>query len=229
MGMDSFEWNKVAMAVLVAGVTAMSISMVVGSFYAGAEKHDAHAAHAKRGYQIEVTEEAPADAGDAAPKSADIAAFFANASAEKGENLAKACAACHSFDKGGTNKVGPNLYGIVGAKTAHKNDYSYSNALAALNKTWDYQSLSEFIEKPRVYVSGTKMAFAGMKKPEDRASLLLYLRSLSDAPVPLPEVKAAPQEDAPAKNAAPEKNAVKEDAAVSEKEKASPVGQEKKS
>ncbi len=186
--MDSFEVNKVAMAVLVAGVTAMSISLVVNSFYAGAQQHGKHHKEAKRGYQIEVTEVA-ADASSEPAKPVDIAAFFVGASIEKGTQLTKACAACHNFDDGGPNKVGPNLYGIVGAKTARKTDYSYSNALAGLNKTWDYQSLSEFLEKPRNYVEGTKMAYAGMKKPEDRASTLLYLRSLSASPLPLPEVK----------------------------------------
>ena len=195
--MDSFEWNKVAMAVLVAGVTAMSISLVVNSFYDGAPKHDAHHGEVKRGYQIEVTEEAAGSGAAEAAKPVDIAAFFSGASAEKGAQLTKACAACHSFEEGGANKVGPNLYGIVGAKTAHKSDYSYSNALASLNKTWDYQALSEFLEKPRNYVAGTKMAFAGMKKPEDRASTLLYLRSLSKSPLPLPEVKSAETEKAP--------------------------------
>jgi cytochrome c len=194
MGMDSFEWNKVAMAVLVAGVTAMSISMVVGSFYAGAEKQGAHHGEQKRGYQIEVTEEAPAGAGTEEQQSVDIAAFFADASLEKGQNLAKACMACHAFDAGGAHKVGPKLYGIVGSDIARHTDYSYSNAMSAKEGVWDYQALSEFLEKPRVYVAGTKMAYAGMKKPEDRASILLYLRSLSDAPLPLPEVKAAAEE-----------------------------------
>ncbi len=204
--MDNFEVNKIAMAVLVAGVTAMSISLVVNSFYAGAGKHDAHKVEAKRGYQIEVTEEVTDGGGDAPAKPVDIANFFATASMDKGVQLTKACAACHSFDAGGANKVGPNLYGIVGKKTASTSNYSYSNALAARGaegKIWDYQSLSEFLEKPRNYVAGTKMAYAGMKKPEDRASTLLYLRSLNASPLPLPEVKAvevkaeAPKAEAP--------------------------------
>jgi cytochrome c len=186
--MDSFELNKVAMAVLVAGVVAMSLSLGVNGFYQGAKTHDdGHGGEVKRGYQIEVTEDAGTAGATAEVKSPDIAGFFANASLEKGANLAKACAACHSFDEGGANKVGPRLWDIVGADKARHKDYSYSNALAAKGGKWGYQELSEFLEKPRNYVNGTKMAYAGMKKPEDRASILLYLRSLSGSPKALPE------------------------------------------
>lgn len=201
--MDSFELNKVAMAVLVAGVVAMSLSLGVNGFYQGAKTHDdAHGGEVKRGYQIEVTEDAGTAGGAEEVKSPDIAAFFANASLEKGANLAKACAACHSFDEGGANKVGPRLWDVVGSDKARHKDYSYSNAMAAKGGQWGYQELSEFLEKPRNYVNGTKMAYAGMKKPEDRASILLYLRSLSGAPKPLPEAPkveaAAPEIEAEA-------------------------------
>jgi cytochrome c len=213
--MDSFELNKLAMAVLVAGVVAMSLSLGVNGFYQGAKSHDdGHGGEVKRGYQIEVTEESPAGGAAAEVKSPDIAGFFASASLDKGVNLSKACAACHSFEDGGAHKVGPRLYDIVGSKIARHKDYSYSNALAAKGGNWGYQELSEFLEKPRNYVSGTKMAYAGMKKPEDRASILLYLRSLSASPKPLPEVKAVEVK-------ADEKAEIKSDAGDKAEEKTS--------
>jgi cytochrome c len=186
--MKDLELTKIAAAVFLTGIIGMSISLVVNGLYGNEEGH--HGEEAKRGYQIEVAEEA-AGGGGAATEAApvDIAAFFKDATVAKGEALSKACLACHDFSKGGPNKVGPNLYGVVDGPTAHRKDYSYSNALASFNKTWDAQSLSEFLEKPKKYVEGTKMAYAGMKKPEDRASLIMYLHSLNDNPKPLPEPK----------------------------------------
>jgi cytochrome c len=204
--MDGFERNKIAAAILLAGVVAMSVSLTVNGLYGGDEGH--HGEAPKRGYQIEVAEETAGGAVAEEKKPVDIAAFFAGASVEKGASLTAACQACHSFDKGGANKVGPNLYGVVDNHHAHHPDYSYSNAMAATkDKIWDVQHLSEFLEKPKAYLPGTKMAYPGMKKPEDRASLILYLHSLSDSPKPLPAPKAveapAPAADAP--TAAPEK------------------------
>lgn len=193
--MDGFELNKIAGAILLAGVTAMSISMVVGGLY-GEQLH--HGEEPKRGYQIEVAEESSSSGAAVEEAPVDIAQYFAQASVEKGQSLTKACAACHGFDEGGAHKVGPNLWNIVGQKLAHHTDYSYSNAMASHGGEWDYQSLSLFLEKPKKFVPGTKMAYAGMKKPEDRASLILYLHSLSNSPLPLPEPPAAAEEAVPA-------------------------------
>ncbi len=181
--MNSFEINKIAGAIFVAGIAALGISLTVNALYdpaAGGHGHEV-----TRGYEIEVSDiEGTAEVKEDVP--VNIAAFFADASLDKGKALSKACVACHSFDKGGANKVGPNLYGIVGSPTANKSDYSYSNALASFDGQWNFQELSQFLEKPKKYVPNTKMAYAGMRKPEQRASLLLYLRSLSDVPLPLP-------------------------------------------
>jgi cytochrome c len=186
--MNSFELNKVAAAILLAGIVALSVSLAVNGLYGGDETH--HGEAPKRGYQIEVAEEATGGGAVEEKKPVDIAAFFAGASVEKGESLTKACLACHSFEKGGANKVGPNLYGVVDSGHAHRSDYGYSNAMAATkDKIWDVQSLSEFLEKPKAYLPGTKMAYPGMKKPEDRASLILYMHSLSDNPKSLPAPK----------------------------------------
>ena len=110
--------------------------------------------------------------------------------------LAQKCAACHGFEKGGPNKVGPNLYGVVGQPKASHDGYSYSAALASFSdpKEWTYESLNKFLLKPTDYIPGTKMNFAGLRKVSDRADLIAYMRSQSDNPPPLPsaeEVQAA--------------------------------------
>ncbi len=103
-----------------------------------------------------------------------------------GQKVAAKCKACHDFNKGGPNKVGPNLWDIVGAKQAHLDNFTYSDAVKNLGKEWTYEELDKFLATPKAYAPGTKMAFPGLKKPEDRAALLAYLRTLSDSPKPLP-------------------------------------------
>lgn len=108
----------------------------------------------------------------------DVTAMLAKASAENGAKLAKQCQMCHSFDKGGANKIGPNLFGVFGAAKAHNATFAYSAAMKAKGGTWDAASLDGFLNAPMQYVSGTKMTFAGLKKPEDRADVIKYLQSL---------------------------------------------------
>ncbi|MGH6959685.1 MAG: c-type cytochrome, partial [Dongiaceae bacterium] len=103
-----------------------------------------------------------------------------------GEKVAAKCKACHDFSKGGPNKVGPNLWDIVGAKQAHLDNFNYSDAVKKLGKQWTYEELDKFLTTPKDYAPGTKMAFPGLKKPEDRAALIAYMRTLSDSPKPLP-------------------------------------------
>lgn len=129
----------------------------------------------------EPTQEAAATGGG------DIAALLATADVAQGKTVAKKCAACHNFEKGGPNKIGPNLWDIVGAKHAHKEEFSYSDAIKGMHdKEWSYAELDAFLTAPKQYAPGTKMTFVGIKKPEDRAALIAYLRSLSENPKPLP-------------------------------------------
>jgi cytochrome c len=116
----------------------------------------------------------------------DILALIKTADPAKGQGVAKKCAACHSFDEGGPAKVGPNLWNVVGAPHAHMEGFTYSAAMKASTGSWDYASLDQFLTNPKAYIPGTKMAFPGIKKPEDRAAVIAYLRSLSANPVPLP-------------------------------------------
>jgi cytochrome c len=123
---------------------------------------------------------APAGAG------AGVAALLAQADVEAGASAARKCAACHSFEEGGAAKIGPPLWDVVGRDIAAVEDFAYSDALGEKEGAWDYQTLDAFLAKPREWAPGTKMAFAGLKKPDERADVILYLRSLSNEPAPLP-------------------------------------------
>ncbi|MDH5556546.1 MAG: cytochrome c family protein [Alphaproteobacteria bacterium] len=124
--------------------------------------------------------EAPADGGEG------VAALLAAADADAGAKVSKKCASCHSFDKGGPNKVGPNLWDIVGRPIAGGEGYKYSDALSGLGGEWSYDKLDGFLAKPKDFAAGTKMSFAGLKSAEDRANLIAFLRGFSDSPKPLP-------------------------------------------
>ncbi len=124
-----------------------------------------------------------------------IAVLLASADASKGEKVFKKCAACHTGDNGGANKVGPNLWGIVDRPVASHEGFSYSGSMKDFSKggeeKWTYDNLNHFLLKPKALVSGTAMGFAGLKKDNERADLIAYLRTLSDSPVPLPEAPAS--------------------------------------
>ncbi|WP_068311148.1 c-type cytochrome [Polycladidibacter hongkongensis] len=180
--MDSFEWNKIAAAILFALVTFMGIGILTDIIFAPHGEQ-------KRGYQIEVADaSAPADAGGEAPVEETALDLLASASVDKGKKQAKKCAACHSFDEGGKNKVGPNLWEIVNRTPAAHEGFSYSTAMkeyAAANPAWTFEQLDEFIKNPKAHIPGTAMSYGGMKKAKDRAALLAYLRSLSASPAPI--------------------------------------------
>ena len=115
-----------------------------------------------------------------------ISPILVSASVESGQKLAKKCSSCHSFNKGEANKIGPNLFGIIGSEIGSKSGYAYSNALTSFGGNWDFENIAKFLYKPKEYIAGTKMNFAGLKKVQDRADLVLWLRQNADDPVPLP-------------------------------------------
>jgi cytochrome c len=127
-------------------------------------------------------------AAPAAPTGPEpILAMLASADLAEGEKVFKKCASCHGAEKDGPNKTGPNLYGIVGANFAHKDDFAYSSGMASHGGTWGFEELNEFLYKPRDYIDGTKMSFGGLKKASDRAAVIAWLNTMSDTPVDLPD------------------------------------------
>ena len=140
------------------------------------------------GYALPGSAEAPAAAAaPAAPKETPLPALLAKADVKKGEADAKVCTTCHSFEKGGGAKVGPDLWGVVGRPVASTPGFSYSDAVKGLGGDWTYDKLNAWIENPKAMAAGTKMAFAGEKEPQKRADILAYLQTLSDSPVPFPK------------------------------------------
>jgi cytochrome c len=130
--------------------------------------------------------EATTAATQTAATTASLPDLLKAADPAAGAKVAAKCKACHDLSKGGPNKIGPNLWDIVGAKQAHLDNFSYSDAVKGLGGQWTYENLDKFLTKPKDYAPGTKMTFPGLSKPEDRAALIAYLRSLSDSPKPLP-------------------------------------------
>lgn len=177
--MSGLELNKVIAAVLVAGLIAMVTANVSDILYKPKMNF-------KPGYVVEITADVPPAGGNAVEVKIDIIALLAQAKADNGKNLMKKCEMCHDDAKGGPNKVGPNLWGVVGNKKGHRTDYQYSKALLAKGGDWTYEDLYHMINKPSGFIPGTKMTFMGFKKPEDVADVIAYLRTLSDSPVPLP-------------------------------------------
>lgn len=199
--MDSFEFNKVAGAVLGTCLFAMAVAVLSDTIF---ENHPPETP----GYAIAIPDaEHPDDAGTAAPAATPLPVLLADASVSAGEGGVRACQACHSFEKGGPNKVGPNLYGIVGAAVLGHADFNYSSGMKewGADKTWTFANLDAFLENPRGTVPGTAMSFAGIKNDEKRADVIVYLRSLSDDPMALPEVeKTAAADTGTATDASPE-------------------------
>ena len=178
--MDSFEINKIVAAVLLVALIVIGIGKLSDViFYV--EKPD------KPGYSVEV--ESFAVSTSTATKDEekiDIAALLALGDIAHGEKVFKKCAACHSIVKGGKNAIGPALYNVVGRKIGAIQDYKYSKALVAYDKNWTFEELNGFLIKPAKWIKGTKMAYAGLRKEKDRASVIKYLNQNSDNPKPLP-------------------------------------------
>nr|WP_295659184.1 cytochrome c family protein [Polymorphobacter sp.] len=181
--MDSFEWNKIAGWTLAAAMTVLALVLFTGEVFHPAKL-------AKPGYIVEGVEEVAA-AGPAAVADKPIEFYLASASVDKGADVFKKCGACHNAEKGGAAGIGPNLYGVVGGPHDHMQGFSYSDAMQKTSgQKWDWDELNKWLTSPKSFVPGTKMAFAGIAKPEDRAAVIAYLNSKSDKPLPLPPVPA---------------------------------------
>lgn len=175
------EWYKVSGVILASALIAMLSGKVADTLVDPTMPTEAALAVA----------DAPAAPAAAKPQAAEVdisgaLVMLASADVDKGAKIAKKCASCHSFNKGGKNKVGPNLWNIVNKSKASVDGYKYSKALAGHGGAWDWDALNGFLANPKAYVKGTKMAYAGLKKDGDRAAMLAYLRSLSESPAALP-------------------------------------------
>ena len=180
--MDSFEINKIVAAVLLVALLIIGIGKLSNLvFYV--EKPETP------GYKVEVTEVnnvSTSKPNEILEDKVDIAALLAMGDVAAGEKVFKKCAACHSIIKGGKNNIGPALYNVVGRKVGIVDDYKYSKALASYDKEWTFEELNGYLIKPSKWIKGTKMAFAGLRKEKDRASVIKYLNQNSDNPLPLP-------------------------------------------
>ncbi|GJM02998.1 MAG: cytochrome c family protein [Rhodomicrobium sp.] len=181
--MDGFELNKIIGWALAALLVIFGGRTFVEIYNGGHGDHGEH----KPAYAIEVADSgAKKGAEKKAEVAVDIKTLIASADIDSGAKVAKKCAACHTFDKGGANKTGPALYGVVNRDLASASGFGYSDALKAKGGKWDYDALAKFLAKPKDFAPGTAMNFGGIKKDNQLASLIAYLRSLSDNPAPLP-------------------------------------------
>jgi cytochrome c len=179
--MDSFELNKIIAAVLMVALLVIGLDKIADSTF--------HVEKPKNpGYQVEVESQLASGTSEAADvvETINIAAIMALGDVTSGKKIFKKCAACHSINKGGKNKIGPALYNVVGRAVGGVDDYKYSKALASYGKEWTFEELNGFLKKPASYLKGTKMSYAGLRKEKDRASIIKYLNQNSDSPTQLP-------------------------------------------
>tara|TARA_Y100001936_G_scaffold253771_1_gene320815 strand:+ start:617 stop:1156 length:540 start_codon:yes stop_codon:yes gene_type:complete len=179
--MDSFEVNKIIAAVLLVALIVIGLGKLSDVVF-HVKKPE------KAAYKVLVTENTSSQNSGENKKEEkiDISALLAMGSVEHGEKVFKKCSACHVVNKGGENKIGPVLYGVLGRKVGSVESYKYSKALANYDKAWTFEEMNGYLIKPQKHIKGTKMAFAGLRKEKDRASVILYLNKNSDNPLPLP-------------------------------------------
>tara|TARA_B110000444_G_C18724310_1_gene540057 strand:- start:540 stop:1085 length:546 start_codon:yes stop_codon:yes gene_type:complete len=181
--MDSFEINKIIAAVLLTALIVIGIGKFADViFYVEKPKESA--------YKIEGLETTVLSSSQSLEKKivekVDIGQLLALGDLAHGEKVFKKCSACHMIASGGKNMIGPNLWGVIGRTAGSVSDYKYSKAMVAYAKQWNFEEMNDYLIKPQAYIKGTKMAFAGLRKEKDRASVILYLNSKGDNPKKLP-------------------------------------------
>ena len=177
--MDGFELNKIIAAILATVVVVFGINKVTDIIFTPDKPQQS-------AYKVEKIEPALTTVSSTGEAAVGINELLAMGTIEHGEKVFKRCSACHMIAAGGKNMIGPNLWSILGKKTGVAPGYKYSKALAAYGKDWTFEEMNGFLIKPSAHIKGTKMAFAGLKKEKDRASVILFMNSKSDSPLPTP-------------------------------------------
>ena len=174
--------NKIIVSIVLAVILVLGINKITEViFYV--EKPE------KSAYQVTsvttVTNTTSTETSSVNSDSGDIMALFASTSADDGAKVWKKCAACHSIEQGGANKIGPALGGVLGRQSGSISNYKYSKAMAAHGKIWSFDEMNNFLIKPKNWIKGTKMSFAGLKNAKDRAAVILFMNKNSDSPLPI--------------------------------------------
>ena len=171
--------NKIIVSIVFAVILIFGINKIADVIYY-VEKPE------KSAYQVsEVASTESTTSSKTNSDSGNIFAIFASTNAAEGEKVFKKCAACHSISEGGENKIGPALWGVLGRKAGSISDYKYSKAITAYGKAWTFEEMDGFLKKPKDWIKGTKMSFAGLKNAKDRAAVILYMNQNSDSPLPV--------------------------------------------
>ncbi len=199
---DPLALNKIIAGFLCACLLLIGAGKFASFMQGGDEHHGDHHSKdehslSKNAYPIEVPEASITGTSaivSTPVKIVPILALITTANIDAGKKLSKKCAACHSFNAGGPNKVGPNLWNVLNREIGKVDSYKYSKALTAFGGEWNYSSLNKFLIKPKEYIKGTKMNYAGLRKEKDRANILLWLRSLAENPADLPTEDEIQQE-----------------------------------
>ena len=181
--MDSFEINKIIAAILLTVLIVIGIGKFTDIlFHVDKPKESAYKVE---GLENEVTKKA-SEAVETKDQPVDIKKLLAMGDIDHGQKVFKKCSACHMIASDGKNMIGPNLWGVIGRTAGSVSDYKYSKAMVAYAKNWSFEEMNAYLIKPQAYIKGTKMAFAGLRKEKDRASVILFMNSKSSSPKPLP-------------------------------------------
>ena len=179
--MDSFEINKILGAILFACLCLLSLNLAANAIFTPIKSE-------KPGYEIAVQEKAaPGQQVAAVVPDQPVETLLASADTKRGETSAKKCQACHTFEKGGPNRVGPNLWGVFGRQRGTEAGFNYSAAMKSKGGEWTAEDIYTFLKSPKAFIPGTSMGFAGISKASERADIIAYLDTLADSPKPLPK------------------------------------------